>query len=123
MDREGNTDVHLTPLDGNGSTVILKHNEPTIPFTQRKIPFWPEETEVDMQDAKLKYVWKGDKRLEPKKGSNPNELGPIATFRHNQEKHTSKCGILHVHAGQKIGVELVIITALVVQARADKFGK
>jgi len=65
-------------------------------------------------------MWKGQGRLE-KLSKNPPEL--IANFRPKEEKHTLKCGTLNIHGDQGISVEIVILTALVVQARAEKLGK
>lgn len=120
MDKEGDTDVHLKPLDGEKITVTLQHQEPTIPLTQYRIPFRKEKTEVRVENSPNKYMWKGDTRLEQVGGNNSR---PIATFHHEKEKNTLKCGILRIRSGESISVELVVITALAVQARADKFGK
>lgn len=122
MNREGNTDVRLTPLDEPPLTVTLTHVEPRIIWSQRKLPFWPDRTRLDWKGHK--YLWKGDKRLYREVHGSSTDSNLIATFKHHKDKYDMQCGILRVHKLEgQIPVEVVILTSLVIQSRAENVGK
>lgn len=123
MDKDRNTDIHLTPLDGPISTVELEHKDQTIPYTEYKYPVIREKTKVIIPGSEISYLWKGEwmghHRLHLESSEDDGKAVATIKEKKHSEADSSKYGTLRLHGGQKISVDLVVISALIVRARSE----